>query len=310
MPEHAPPLHYTPITLSGPLRSPRQMLARQSSGGHSTIHDDAVASNLGFVGGPIEGPTHFSQFAPLLATAWGVRWFEEGCISAHYQNVVVEGEEVRAFLDLPSHGAEEAAIRAEKADGTVVLIGTANVGTPLRATECERRLASARPPRRLVILDGLKVGQKSRSAERVRMDVHTPMGDLYPFTFADKLSVITEPMPFYGSEEGRSPWGRPVIPVEMISVLAGYTWALAGFEVRQPSVALFLDQEIRLLRGPLLVDEEYVIEREIVGLSESKRTESYWTMSTIRHGVDGEVAATMLLHQGVLKETYPGYQSA
>jgi hypothetical protein len=84
----------------------------------------------------------------------------------------------------------------------------------------------------------------------------------------------------------------------------------AGFEVRQPSVALFLDQEIRLLRGPLLVDEEYVLERKIVALSESKRTQSYWTKSTVRHAVDGEVAATMLLHQGVLKESYPGYQSS
>ena len=30
----------TPLTLSGPLRSPRQMLQEQEYGGHVSIHDD------------------------------------------------------------------------------------------------------------------------------------------------------------------------------------------------------------------------------------------------------------------------------
>src|SRR5437867_896958 len=100
------------------------------------------------------------------------------------------------------------------------------------------------------------------------------LGDLYPFTLAQKLKVITEPMPWY-EEKGAaaSPWGRPVIPVEMISVLANYNSRRSGFETRQPSVGLFLDQEIRLLDGPLFVGEDYVVERQVVALSESRRTE-------------------------------------
>ncbi len=43
------------------------MLADQSYGGHNSIHDDAMAETLGFRAGPIEGPTHFSLFPPLLA---------------------------------------------------------------------------------------------------------------------------------------------------------------------------------------------------------------------------------------------------
>ena len=66
----------TPLVISGPLRKPRQMLADQEYGGHSSIHDDAMAARLGFRAGPIEGPTHFSQFPPLLAQicASNVNW--------------------------------------------------------------------------------------------------------------------------------------------------------------------------------------------------------------------------------------------
>src|SRR6202007_2755378 len=51
--------------LAGPWRGPRQMLAAQEYDSHASIHDDATAKALGFKGGAIEGPTHFSQFAPL-----------------------------------------------------------------------------------------------------------------------------------------------------------------------------------------------------------------------------------------------------
>ena len=51
--------------LMGPWRSPRQMLGDQTYDDHASIHDDATAQKLGFQGGTIEGPTHFSQFSPL-----------------------------------------------------------------------------------------------------------------------------------------------------------------------------------------------------------------------------------------------------
>ena len=79
------------------------MLADQEYGGHSSIHDDAMAEKLGFRAGPIEGPTHFSLFPPLLAQIWGQAWFERGCISAHYQNMVVEGEEFAVGAAIVHH---------------------------------------------------------------------------------------------------------------------------------------------------------------------------------------------------------------
>ena len=85
-------------TLTGPWRVPRQMLMAQAYDGHASIHDDSTAQGLGFKGGTIEGPTHFSQFDPLCHGIWGDEWFAHGCISAHYRSPVFEGEEVRAAL--------------------------------------------------------------------------------------------------------------------------------------------------------------------------------------------------------------------
>ena len=56
----------TEVTLTGPLRSPAQLLAEQEVDGHASIHDGDAAASLGLAGAPIEGPTHFSQFDPLL----------------------------------------------------------------------------------------------------------------------------------------------------------------------------------------------------------------------------------------------------
>ncbi len=83
----------TAEALTGPWRQPRQMLHAQVYDAHASIHDDATAQKLGFKGGTIEGPTHFSQFAPLGARLWGQAWFESGCLSAHYRNACFEGED-------------------------------------------------------------------------------------------------------------------------------------------------------------------------------------------------------------------------
>ena len=150
----------TELSLCGPLRRPHQMLADQEYGGHTSIHDDAMAEKLGFRAGPIEGPTHFSQFVPLLAQLWGRAWFERGCFSAHYQNMVVEGEEVRAFVALPAAGMTRTSAWAQKADGTPVLEARASVGPDHGGTLLEERMAQLRPPEKLVILADLHVGMK------------------------------------------------------------------------------------------------------------------------------------------------------
>ena len=72
----------TEITLTGPMRSPTQMLAEQEVDGHASVHDPEAAAALGLIGAPIEGPTHFSQFDPLAVTLWGQAWFERDASAA------------------------------------------------------------------------------------------------------------------------------------------------------------------------------------------------------------------------------------
>jgi hypothetical protein len=295
----------TEITLHGPLRAPAQMLANQLVNGHASLHDTQTAASLGLGGAPIEGPTHFSQFDPLAVLAWRAEWFEHGCISSHFRTMVTEGERVRAYMTLT--GPRSARIEARKEDGTPVLEGTASVGPDYGVTRLDEYRAAQGDPGDLFILDQLRPGMRE-SGGIVTMSADQANGELYPFSLADKLQRITEPHPWYHADGARlSPWGHPVVPFEMLSVLAyksRSTWP-----IRQPAVGLFLDLEIRVLDGPVFQNHPYRIEREIVGLSQSRRTESYWVSSTLYDTASDTAVARVLLHQGLFKASYAAYPS-
>lgn len=285
------------------------MLGDQTYDGHLSIHDDNIAENLGFSGAPIEGPTHFSMFVPLLYEVFGNAWFETGCISAHYQNMVVDGEEVRAFVECPEPSAKITNIWAEKRDGTHVLSGTAAIGPDHGESALDQRRAKLRPHEQLVILADLEVGMTLKEIEPVIMDFNQYMGDNYPFTLNEKLKHITESSPWYTQQEGSdSPWGRAIIPLEMISVLTQYSSKNSSFPQRGPAVGLFADQEIKLIKGPLFVNHPYRLEREIVNLSESRRVESLWTMTHVYDGQNNELVAECLLNSSTLKDSYAKYE--
>lgn len=288
-------------TLRGPARHPRQMLADQEYDGHASVHDDAVAGDLGLAGAPIEGPTHFSQFDPLGYELWGRDWFERGCISAHFQTMVVEGESVVATAT--PDGADRARIDAAKADGTPVLTGTMTVGDA--RTELDERLerARAKDPGELFIVDQVVVGDRTTSDGTVSVDAATPNGHLYPFSLAQKLAGITEPSPWYATDE--NPWGRPILPFEMFSVLTHQVGN--GLRVRGPAVGLFIDLQVRAVAGPLFVGEEYTLEREVLAVGQGRKVESHWVETTVRRAATRAVAATVLLHSGVFKASYAGY---
>src|SRR5216110_1183061 len=131
------------------------------------------------------------------------------------------------------------------------------------------------------------------------------MGDLYPFSLAEKLKVITKPSAYYSQE--LNPWERAIIPMEMLSVLFQYRAREDRLPVRGPAVGLFADQEIRLLRGPLFVGDSYTTEREVVALSGSRRTESVWVRTTV-FGADNAPVATMLLNLASIKQSYAPYE--
>lgn len=293
----------------GEFRYPKQMLGTQEYDGHLSIHDDKMAEDLGFAGAPIEGPTHFSQFAPLLHELFGDVWFSQGCISAHYQNMVVEGEEVRAFVEPLTEGSAITRIGAEKRDGTPVLTGTASIGPDAGETELERRMARLTPSEQLVILSELQVGQLGAgNPEQVVMGFDDHMGDLYPFSLNEKLGKITESHAWYTADGGaESPWGRAFIPLEMISVLTQYTSDRSGFRAKGPAVGLFAGQQIRMIDGPLFVGQPYELEREIIALSESRRTESNWVRTRVYEPETRKLVAEVILNSATLKESYANY---
>ena len=295
--------------IRGPWRTPRQMLAAQTYDDHASIHDDATAQRLGFQKATIEGPTHFSPFVPLCYRLWGDAFFEAGCLSAHYRNAVFEGEETQAILDRPAAGERQAAIRMVKRDGAEVLRGTASLAGAPGPTALERRLSEGLPAlAEPVILANVKVGMRTRR-QSVRMDFDRRMGELYPFSLRQKLAVITEPSPFYDpAAAANAPWGRAVVPFEMLSVLFQYTAREDGFPAHGPAVGLFADQEIRLLAGPLFVGEDYELEREVIAMSGSRRTESLWVLTRVfAVGGDKEIAR-MLLNLATLKDSYAPYE--
>jgi hypothetical protein len=291
-------------SLLGPWRSPRQMLHAQVYDSHASIHDNATAQKLGFQGGTIEGPTHFSQFAPLCENIWGKAWFETGCLSAHYRNPAFEGEEVQAHVARPQAAQNITMIGMTKRDATEILRGTASIGG-VTGTALELRLKELKPLADPVILHDLKVGMKT-TRQSVKMDFDQHMSDLYPFSLRDKLKVITEPSPYYSGAD--NPWGRPIVPFEMLSVLFQYRAREDRLPIRGPAVGLFADQEIRLVRGPIFVGESYSTEREVVALSGSRRTESVWVRTTV-FAVDGAPAAIMLLNLASIKDSYANYES-
>lgn len=293
----------TELVLTGPLRSPRQMLADQEYDGHASVHDGETAEKLGLIGAPIEGPTHFSQFDPMGVALWGHSWFEHGCISSHFENMVIEGEQVRATAR-PT-GGRIAAVSAEKADGTPVLSGTISLGPVHPETELDRRRAALKPAGELHILDQLVVGETSR-VSRGTMTFGERNGNLYPFSLAEKLVGITENSPWYDpATASASPWGRAIVPTEMVSVLAANCPA-AG-TVRGPAVGLFMDLEIRMVAGPVFVDKEYELQREVVAVGQTRRVEFYWTDTRITDPETGTLVASVMLNQGVFKASYAGY---
>lgn len=290
----------TPITLEGPERQPRQMLADQTYGGHASLHDESTAGSLGLTGAPIEGPTHFSQLDPLAHLLFGDAWFERGCTSAHFQTMVVEGESVTARAT--RRAVDRADVSATKADGTPVLTGSVTLG-PDVPTALDERRSRLGDPGELFILDQISVGDRSSAPVTTTVDLTTPSGELYPFSLQQKLESITEPSDWYATDQ--NPWGRPILPMEMVSVLTQKVGT--EFPVRGPSIGLFLDLEVKLVRGPIFVGQDYVLEREVVGLGQSRRTESQWVRTDVTDATSGDLVAHVLLHSGVFKESYAGY---
>ena len=284
--------------LTGQWRYPAQLLGEQQLVSGPTVHDEAVAVALNFSGAPIEGPTHFSQFVPLAMTLWGESWLASSCISVHFTSPVTEGQCTQASV-AATPGADHAAISMYSDGNRLVLEGTISLASSGVTTTCANRLAAARQPDDLRIVDQIKVGMRSEPST-ARLTFDDPIGPLYPFTLNDKLAVITEAHEWYRSAD--NPWGAPLVPLEMIAPLLHQHNHMESLPISRTAVGLFLDQEIRVQGGPLLVGEPYVVQREVAAISGSRQTEFFW-LRTEAADLTGHVHATMLLHLGFLRNS-------
>src|SRR5271154_2918403 len=80
--------------LTGEFRTPKNAFL-QSAG---SIHNDSIASKLGFKGGTVPGSVHMDQFMPMLMDIYGPKWFETGDMSLYFSQATVDRESVRATV--------------------------------------------------------------------------------------------------------------------------------------------------------------------------------------------------------------------
>jgi hypothetical protein len=246
--------------ISGGLRQSVNQ-AREMDG---SIHNDAIATKLGFRGGTVAGSIHLELFPPVLLEAFGQRWFERGTLSINFRNPTMDREPVKALVEQPAAGATDAQVRAwiERDDGLLVGEGTASVGDPAEKPALQSidvHKFDAASPR---ILSGVSVGpfeekeiEMSRKAQDVRLD------------------VITEQLDWYNE----SPWGGPIAsPATVVHYLYGHPARAIGRGTEGEAVGLFGAIEVRHVNGPLVLDRTYRVGGEILAVGESPKTEYVW----------------------------------
>jgi hypothetical protein len=240
------------------------------------IHDDNVATKLGFRGGTVAGSIHLDLFPPLLLEAFGKEWFERGSLSIDFKNATTSREPVRAILD-----GDSASI--ERDDGLLVGQGSASIGdavTALRSKDLSAHAATS--PR---ILAGLTAGDELPST-RLRTDAARQRELL------DK-GLVTEPLDWY---RGDSPWGGAVMcPQQQVHVLYGAAVAHIGRVVAKngSSVGLFGAIELANHNGPLQLERDYEVAGRVLAVGESPKTEYTWFEVTAAQ--DGAPVTTMLM---------------
>ena len=268
-------------TVHGPFRTPRNTF--QEAPG--SIHNDAVASRLGFKGGTVPGSVHMDQFVPLLIDLFGERWFSDGGLSLYFLKATVDREDVQASA---RRDGDRARLTMRNRAGDPILEGTAHVGGPdARSALAERMEAqAAAAPGRLRILADIVVGDTQSD-----MPVRIPLAAL-----ATGLSTITERLPVYDE--------RHALPPSHIVRLAHLTRGQVMARQKNPVVGLFGALQVQQTDGPLLAGVDYLAHSRILKLTESPRTENVWYDVDFTHP-GGGAAGSMRYCLRYLKASSP-----
>jgi hypothetical protein len=251
------------IELEGEFRAPRNLFqhVEGTTRGAGSIHNDAVASKLGFKGGTVPGSVHMNQLVPLILKIHGDTWLEHGTLSAFFTQATVDNERVRATAE---PGDERIRLRMYNEPGDQICEATASLTVPDEGAELVRRMASQDPAEagRLRILADLQVGDQQHD-----IPLKLPREMLLR-----TLETITEDIPAYRDDN--------VLPPGLVIHLAHGVRSVVLGQQKQ-AVGLFGALEIRALKGPFRADVDYLARTQILKLSESPRTENVWYDVTI-----------------------------
>ncbi|MBS0410373.1 MAG: hypothetical protein JSR86_10705 [Proteobacteria bacterium] len=273
--------------IAGEFRRPKNT-ASQAKG---SIHDDATASKLGFRGGTVAGSLHMDQYVPLLRTAFGAPFLEQGNISLYFRQATVDQEAVRAFV-VPTPGEARARLRMENETGDLISEGTASCLGADEKTELFGRARSQTPavPGALRLLAACKVGDETRDVPlRAKAE-----------TVARRLETISEKIPAY-EPAGDSPAVLPPsIAVQLFRDVEKSLWSRI-----EPVVGLFGAIELQFLKGPLRAETDYVGRGRILALSESPKTENIWYQAWAADPKTGEDVGWMIMYLRFLKASSP-----
>ncbi len=242
------------------------------------IHDDATATKLGFRGGTVAGNIHMDQFVPVLRKVYGDAWLERGALSMYFRNATIDGESVCVSVEEPA-GRQQVRAFLHRDDGMEVMSGTASLGDHSRS---ELRMRELRPAaaESMSLLRDLGLGNQIREKHFLSSEKQLQR---------IARNWISDAIPEHGSAANR--WGGIVAtPSSVVDLLWGVPTAIWRAKVGK-AVGLFGAIEVALHDGPLLLDREYLVEAEVIALTDSPKTEGFWFDSSARDE-QGKLIAT------------------
>jgi hypothetical protein len=260
-----------------------------------SIHDDSMASKLGFRG--VAGSIHFELFPPLMLRAFGPRWFERGSLSVYFLDPTVDREEVRAVVAVPPAGDENVQVEAwaERPDGRRIGEGTAAAGDPAVPSALMSRDVSKYPPGELRILANASAGDRFPEV---------PV-EVTPAVLESRLRVTTDPLPWY---EGDSPWGAGLAtPCHVVDLMRAAGDAYLRTVQQAAAVPLYGAIEVRNVNGPVFAGWPYRSGGAIVSLGQSPKTEYLWYDAYL-DDTDGKRIAEMRMMYRFMKASSSLYQ--
>lgn len=264
-----------PPKLAGHVYGDWQQPVNQWQNLPNSIHNDAVAAQVGMRGGTIPGSSHLRHFRPILTELFGERWLRQSTISVFYTYATVDREAVRAVVKAPPAGATDALMDAfvETQDGKVVAKGTLGVGQP-----------SAMPYVRAQPLEQAKPGTH-RILSRMTVGAECPVDSSYVIKDGEN-GIVNDPTEMFRAL-------RVVFP-DLLN---------------QPVVGFFGASEIVLRDGPIRTDVPYRKTGRVICTGNSAKTEFAWFDSFL-HDQDGRLIAEMRHLNRWMKASSPLWKAA